>query len=77
MLWQKRKDEIIPAAMQFAAKTAEQKVVNKIRAGGARPMENGVQDQSASLVKPDVSQLSKADRAEIIRRAERGEKIRF
>lgn len=71
------KDEIIPAAMQFAAKTAEQKVVNKIRAGGARPMENGVQDQSASLVKTDVSQLSKADRAEIIRRAERGEKIRF
>nr|DAH69931.1 MAG TPA: hypothetical protein [Caudoviricetes sp.] len=71
------KDEIIPAAMQLAAKTAEQKVVNKIRAGGARPMENGVQDQSASLVKPDVSQLSKADRAEIIRRAERGEKIRF
>ena len=71
------KDEIIPAAMQFAAKTAEQKVVNKIRAGGARPMENGVQDQSASLVKTDVSQLSKADRAEIIRRVERGEKIRF
>ena len=71
------KDEIIPAAMQIAAKTAEQKVVNKIRAGGARPMENGVQDQSASLVKTDVSQLSKADRAEIIRRAERGEKIRF
>ena len=71
------KDEIIPAAMQFAAKTAEQKVVNKIRAGSARPMENGVQDQSASLVKTDVSQLSKADRAEIIRRVERGEKIRF
>lgn len=71
------KDEIIPAAMQYAAKTAEQKVVNKIRANGARPVENGVQDQSASLVKRDVSQLTKADRDEIIRRVERGEKIRF
>lgn len=71
------KDEIIPAAMQYAAKTAEQKVVNKIRANGARPVENGVQDQSASLVKQDVSQLTKADRDEIIRRVERGEKIRF
>lgn len=71
------KDEIIPAAMQYAAKTAERKVVNKIRANGARPVENGVQDQSASLVKRDVSQLTKADRDEIIRRVERGEKIRF
>lgn len=71
------KDEIIPAAMQYAAKTAERKVVNKIRANGARPVENGVQDQSASLVKQDVSQLTKADRDEIIRRVERGEKIRF
>lgn len=71
------KDEIIPAAMQFAAKTAERKVVNKIRANGSRPMENGVQDQSASLVKTDVSQLSKADREEIDRRVARGEKIRF
>ena len=71
------KDEIIPAAMQFAAKTAERKVVNKIRANGSRPMENGGQDQSASLAKTDVSQLSKADRDEIVRRVERGEKIRF
>lgn len=71
------KDEIIPAAMQFAAKTAERKVVNKIRANGSRPVENGVQDQSASLAKTDVSQLSKADREEIVRRVERGEKIRF
>ena len=71
------KDEIIPAAMQFAAKAAERKVVNKIRANGSRPVENGVQDQSASLAKTNVSQLSKADREEIVRRVERGEKIRF
>ena len=71
------KDEIIPAAMQFTAKTVEQKLTQKIIAGGARPAENGMSPQGAAVVKSDVSQLSKADRAEIIRRVQRGEKIRF
>lgn len=71
------KDEIIPAAMQFTARTVEQKITNKIIANGARPSENGMNSRSASLVKSDVSQLSKEDRAEIIRRVQRGEKIRF
>ena len=71
------KDEIIPAAMQFTAKTVEQKLANKIIAGGARPLENGMNAQSSAVVKSDVSQLSKADRQEIIRRVQRGERIRF
>ena len=71
------KDEIIPAAMQFTAQKVEQKLVNKIRANGARPSENGINSQSATQIKSDVSQLSKADRQEIIRRVQRGEKIRF
>ena len=71
------KDEIIPAAMQYTAKTVEQKLTNKIIANGARPAENGNNSQSATVVKSDVSQLSKADRQEIIRRVQRGEKIRF
>ena len=71
------KDEIIPAAMQFTAKTVESKIANKIAAGGARPAENGMNTGSAAVVKSDVSQLSKADRQEIIRRVQRGEKIRF
>ena len=71
------KDEIIPAAMQFTAKTVEKKITNKIIANGARPTENGMSSQGAAVVKSDVSQLSKADRAEIIRRVQRGEKIRF
>ena len=71
------KDDIIPAAMQFTAKTVEQKLTNKIIANGARPTENGISSQSGAVVKSDVSQLSKADRAEIIRRVARGEKIRF
>lgn len=71
------KDEILPAAMQFTAKTVEQKLTNKLLAGGARPTENGNGAQSAIVTKRDVSQLTKADRREIIRRVQKGETIRF
>ncbi len=71
------KDEIIPAAMQFTAKTVESKIAKKIAANGSRPAENGMSSGSPAVVKSDVSQLSKADRQEIIRRVQRGEKIRF
>ncbi len=71
------KDEIIPAAMQYTAKTVTEKTVNNIIAGGARPAENGNSSQGATVTKSDVSQLTKADRAEIMRRVARGEKITF
>lgn len=69
--------ELVPQAMQFTAKQVEQKLTNKIIAGGKRPAENGINSQSSAVVKGDVLQLSKEDRAEIIRRVARGEKIRF
>ena len=71
------KDEIIPAAMQYTAQQVEQKIANKIIANGARPAENGNSSQGASLTKSDVSQLTKADRAEINRRVLRGDRITF
>ena len=71
------KDEIIPAAMQFTAKTVEQKIAKKIAANGARPDENGMGSRSTAVVKSDVSQLSSKDIAEISRRVARGEKISF
>ena len=71
------KDDIISGAMQFTAKTVEQKIANKIRANGARPTENGNSSQGAAQTKSDVSLLTKADRAEIARRVARGEKISF
>lgn len=70
-------NEIIPAAMQFSAKTVESKIASKIASGASRPAENGMNSGSAAVVKSDVSQLTKADRQEIIRRVARGEKIRF
>jgi len=63
--------------MKFTAQNVEQKLTNKIRANGARPTENGTSSQSSIAVKSDVSQLTKADLAEINRRVSRGEKIRF
>lgn len=71
------KDDIIAGAMQFTAKKVEQNIANKIIANGARPSENGNSSQGASVTKSDVSQLTKADRAEIARRVARGEKISF
>ena len=71
------KDDIIAGAMQFTAKKVEQNLTNKIIAGGARPSENGNSSQGASVTKSDVSTLSKADRAEVIRRVRNGEKISF
>ena len=71
------KDEIIAGAMQFTAKTVEKKIADKIAANGARPTENGLNAQSASQTKSDVSQLSKADILDIQRRIARGEKISF
>lgn len=70
-------DEIKEAAARSAAETAGKQVVAKIQNKAARPLENGTSAQSAVIVKNDVSHLSRADRAEIARRVQRGEKITF
>ena len=71
------KDEIIPAAMQFAAQTVESKIAKKIAAQGARPAENGMSSGSPAVVKSDVSQLTRAERDEIRRQVAMGKRIRF
>jgi di/tripeptidase len=71
------KDDIIAGAMQFTAKTVEKKIADKIAANGARPTENGLNSQSASLTKSDVSQLSKAEILNLQKRIAQGEKISF
>ena len=71
------KDEILGSAMQFAVKTTEKKLTDKIIANGARPSENGISSQSASVVKSDVSKLTSADIDEVRRKLARGDKITF
>lgn len=70
-------DELMEAAMRFSVKTTEKKVTDKIIANGARPSENGISSQSASVVKSDVSKLTSADIDEVKRQVARGKKITF
>lgn len=70
-------DELVNGAAKVAAQKAEQQTVARVREKASRPAENGISSQSASLIKSDVSSLTKADRAEIARRVARGERITF
>lgn len=70
-------DDIKAGVARQQAAATEKQIVDGIRAKGARPRENGTQSQSAFIVKDDVSKLTKEERAEIARRAARGEKIFF
>lgn len=71
------KDEIIPAAMQFAVQTAEKNFANKVMANGSRPLENGNSSQGASSVTTDTTKMSKEERARINARVANGERITF
>ena len=73
----KHHSEIVTSAVNTAREQTEKNVVNNIRARGARPQENGTQSQSSFTVRDDVHNLSRAERAEIARRAARGEVIKF
>lgn len=70
-------DAIKAGVAQMTAQATEKQVVDGIRARGSRPQENGTAAQSGFVVKDDVSRLTKKDRAEIARRAQRGEHITF
>lgn len=70
-------DEIIGRAKAETAKKAESATLEAIKSGGMRPAEIGAKNQSGIVRKSSVSELTAEDRAEIARRAARGEKIRF
>ena len=70
-------DALIGDAVQVTAANTQKAVVDNIRAKGLRPIENGTASQSPFIVKRDVSQFTKEDRAEIARRVQRGEQISF
>lgn len=70
-------EEIKANAAKVAAQTAGQQMAAKIQTKAARPKENGTSSQSAVIVRNDVHNLTKEERAEQARRAMRGEKIRW
>ena len=73
--WGLYHDQLIPQAMQYTAQETERKLAAKIQAQGQRPTENGA--GAGVSMKSDVSQLSDKEMDDLIRRARRGEKIRF
>lgn len=70
-------DEIKANAARAAAQNAGQQMVAKIQSRASRPQENGTSSSSAVITKSDVHSLSKKDRAEAVRRAQRGDIIKF
>ena len=66
-------DELMKAAESAAA----EKIAKNVNARASRPTENGLGNQNAAGVKNDVSKLTKKERAELARRAARGERIEF
>ena len=71
------KDEIIPAAMAYAAQTVERKLAENLRSGGLRPSENGTSGTGAVMLGSRVEQMSRKEIADLCRRVERGERVSF
>lgn len=70
-------DELTNNAARVAAQTADAQAQARMKAKAARPSENGTSSKSAVIVKNDVSNLTRAERAEIARRVQRGDIIKF
>lgn len=70
-------DELTNNAARVAAQTADAQAQARMKAKAARPSENGTSSKSAVIVKNDVSSLTRAERAEIARRVQRGDIIKF
>ena len=63
---------LLEAACVRAGRSAEQRVAEHIRARGLRPAENGLGGGGAGIVvRPDVSRMSRADRAALAARGAR------
>lgn len=72
------RNQIEPMAMQVAVQQSEQKLAQSQRRNSSRPVEGAARgNRGAVEVKTDPRSLTKADLAEIRRRAEAGEKIAF
>jgi hypothetical protein len=70
-------DQITGTVAQSAAAQAEKAVTDNIRARGARPQENGASNRAGTVIKDDPRKWDAKDLAEVLRRVERGEKIKL
>lgn len=68
-------DQLMENQTALTAKQVEQGVTARIQQRGQRPTENGVRPGGAAETKVDVEHMTRAQRAELARRARRGERI--
>lgn len=69
--------EAVAAAVAAAIAAAEERLLGSIRARGYRPPENGLSASGGVRMHPAVDKLTRSDRAQLAKRAERGETIRL
>ncbi len=69
--------ELLSGAVRESAREARAGAVNELLASRRRPGENGLSPRAAATHPTDVSKLSRSERESLIRRASKGEKIRF
>ena len=69
--------QILPAAMEYAARTVEARLAEAIRSGTCRPGENGLGGGAAALVGRNVTQMTRQDYDRYCRMVERGERGSF
>ena len=69
--------QILPAAMEYAAKAVEARLSAALRSGSYRPGENGLDSGAAALVGRNVTQMTRQDYDKYCRMVERGERVSF
>lgn len=70
-------EEILPAAMEYAARAVEQGISASLQSALRRPVENGMGSSSAASLRQDAAVMSRGDYREVCRRVERGERVSF
>ena len=68
-------DDLISGALEYGVNKARQDTVQTIKARGMRPSENGARGTGAAVQHKDVASLTKDERAQLMKRALRGEQI--
>ena len=69
--------EIAPQAMAYGIQRAQQQIAQTLQANRARPVEGAMKTGRPADVAMDPKSMSRAERARLIERARRGEKIVF
>lgn len=69
--------DILPAAMEYAARTVQARMAESMRTGRNRPGENGLGGSAPVLVGRNVSRMTRQDYDKVCRMVERGERVSF